>query len=73
LAFELLRIVYKFDMAHLIKITLDLIFSKDILLVIYTDFKLLYDCFIKLGITYKKRLIIDVICMREAYKRREIA
>jgi hypothetical protein len=60
-------------MAYLIKTTLDLILSKDILLVVYTNFKLLYNCLIKLGIAYKKRLIIDVICMQEAYKRREIA
>ena len=69
----MLRIVYRFDIAHLIKTTLDLILNKDILLIVYTDSKLLYDCLIKLRITYKKRLIIDVISMRKAYERREIA
>jgi hypothetical protein len=60
-------------MAYLIKTTLDLILNKDIPLIICTDSKSLYNCLVKLGITYKKRLIIDVISMREAYKRREIA
>jgi len=69
----LLRIVHGFNIAHLIKIILDLIFNKDILLVICTDSKSLYNCLVKLRITYKKRLIIDVICMQEAYKQREIA
>jgi len=69
----LLRIIHGFDMAYLIKTTLDLILNKDIPLIVYTDFKSLYNCFVKLGITQKKRLIIDVISMREAYKRKEIA
>jgi hypothetical protein len=73
LASKLLRIVHRFDMAHLVKTILDLILSKDIPLVVYTDSKSLYNCLVKLRITYKKRLIIDIISMREAYKRREIA
>jgi len=69
----LLRIVYKFDIAYLVKTTLNLILYKDIPLVIYTNSKSLYNCLVKLGITQEKRLMIDVISMREAYKRREIA
>jgi hypothetical protein len=60
-------------MAYLIKTILDLIFNKDVLLIVYTDSKSLYDCLVKLGITQEKRLIIDVISMRKAYKQREIA
>ena len=69
----MLRIVYKFDIAYLVKTTLNLILYKDIPLVIYTNSKSLYNCLVKLGITQEKRLMIDVISMREAYKRREIA
>ena len=65
--------VHRFDMAYLVKTTLNLILYKDILLIIYTDSKSLYNCLVKLGITQEKRLMIDVISMREAYKRREIA
>jgi hypothetical protein len=69
----LLGIVHGFDIAYLVKTTLDLILNKDIPLIIYTDSKSLYNCLVKLGIMQEKRLIIDVISIREAYKRREIA
>jgi len=60
--------VYGFDMAYLVKTMLDLIFNKDILLIVYTDSKSLYDCLVKLGIMQEKRLMIDVMSMREAYE-----
>jgi hypothetical protein len=60
-------------MVYLVKTTLDLILNKDILLIIYTDSKSFYNCLVKLGITQEKRLIIDIISIREAYKRKEIA
>jgi hypothetical protein len=60
-------------MAYLVKTTLDLILNKDIPLIIYTDSKSFYDCLVKLGIMQEKRLIIDVISIYKAYKRREIA
>jgi hypothetical protein len=69
----LLGIVYGFDIAYLVKTTLDLILNKDVPLIVCTDSKSLYNCLVKLGTTQEKRLIIDVISMREAYKRREIA
>jgi len=73
LASELLGMVYGFDIAYLVKTILNLILYKDIPLVICTDSKSLYNCLVKLGIIQEKRLIIDVISMREAYERREIA
>ena len=45
----------------------------DLPLVLYTDSKLLYKCLVKLGTTQEKRLIIDIICLCQAYKRKEIA
>jgi hypothetical protein len=42
-------------------------------LVLYTNSKSLYKCLVKLGTTQEKRLIIDIMCLRQAYKRREIA
>jgi hypothetical protein len=44
----------------------------DLLLVLCINSKLLYKCLVKLGITQEKRLIIDIICLRQAYKRKEI-
>ena len=64
----MLGIVHGFDIIYLVKTTLDLILNKDIPLIICTDSKSLYNCLVKLGITQEKRLIIDVISMREAYK-----
>ena len=43
-----------------------------ILLIIYTDSYSLYECLIKLGTTNKKRLIINIIALRQLYERREI-
>jgi hypothetical protein len=44
----------------------------DLPLVLCTDSKSLYECLVKLGTTQEKRLIIDIMCLRQAYKRREI-
>ncbi|EKD13313.1 polyprotein [Drepanopeziza brunnea f. sp. 'multigermtubi' MB_m1] len=41
--------------------------------IIATDSYLLYECLIKLGTTKEKRLIIDVIALRQSYERKEIA
>ena len=41
-------------------------------MVLYTDLKSLYDCLVKLGTTQEKRLMVDLMCLRQAYERREI-
>ena len=40
---------------------------------IYIDSFLLYKCLVKLGTTNEKRLMIDLMAIQQAYKRREIA
>jgi hypothetical protein len=40
--------------------------------VVCSDSKSLYNCLVKLSTTNKKRLIIDIISLRESYERREI-
>ena len=41
-------------------------------MVLYTDLKSLYDCLVKLGITQEKRLMVDLMCLCQAYKQHEI-
>ncbi|KAA6410313.1 MAG: Transposon Ty2-OR1 Gag-Pol poly [Lasallia pustulata] len=40
--------------------------------VLCIDSKSLYDCLVKLGITQEKRLMVDLMCLRQSYERREI-
>ena len=73
LASELYGMVYGFDMGASVKSTVDKMLGIELPLVVYTDSKSLYECLVKLGTTQEKRLIIDVMCLRQAYERREIA
>ncbi|KHJ31689.1 hypothetical protein EV44_g3301 [Erysiphe necator] len=73
LATELYALVNRFDSATTIKSTLERILCMQLPLIICTDSKSLYDCLVKLGTTRENRLMIDVICLREAYEKREIA
>jgi len=60
-------------MGALVKSTIDKVLGIDLPLILCTDSKSLYECLVKLGTTQEKRLIIDIMCLRQAYKRREIA
>jgi hypothetical protein len=73
LASELYGMVHGFDMGASIKATLEKILKIDLPLVLCTDSRSLYHCLVKLGTTQEKRLMIDVMCLRQAYERREIA
>jgi hypothetical protein len=55
-----------------VKSTIDKALEIEVPLVVYTDSKSLYECLVKLGTTREKRLMINVMCLRQAYKRREI-
>ena len=76
LASELYGMVGGFDNAIALGTTLKQIvrnFDIDqIPIVICTDSKSLYDCLVKLGTTMEKRLLIDVMSLRESYEKREI-
>ena len=41
-------------------------------IVVCTDSFSLYECLVKLGTTKEKRLMIDVMSLRESYQRREL-
>ena len=64
---------YSFNISAVIKAIVKLQFNISLPLIFYTNFKLIYKCLIKLGTTQEKKLIINVMYLRQSYKRREIA
>ena len=72
LASELYVIVVGFDIGSVIQTTSSGILSTEIPLVICTDSYSLYDYMTKLGSIVEKRLMIDIIGLRQSYERREI-
>jgi hypothetical protein len=77
LASEIYGIVGGVDMAIAINTTIKMITEQldlpQTLIVVYTDSYSLYECLVKLGTTKEKRLMIDIIALRQSYKCREIA
>lgn len=76
LASELYAMVQGIDMGIALSTTLDLISNQvdieSIPTVVCTDSFSLYECMVKLGTTKEKRLMIDIMAIRESYERREI-
>src|SRR5271167_1264851 len=73
LASELYALAHGFDIGAAIKSTIQKILQLEQLpLVLCTDSKSLYDCLVKLGTTQEKRLMVDLMCLRQSYERREI-
>ena len=62
-----------FDTACVIKHSLDKILREKVPLIICIDSRSLYECLVELGTTREKRLMIDIMAIRQAYERREIA
>jgi hypothetical protein len=52
---------YSFNISTLVKSIINKVLEIELLLVVYINSKLLYKCLIKLGITRKKYLIINII------------
>jgi hypothetical protein len=67
------------DMAKVLNTTIDMIIKQlgsehtEIPIVVCTDSYSLYECLVKLGTTKEKRLMIDIIGLRQSYERRKIA
>ena len=65
---------YGFDTGAMIKTTIKKILQlKRLPITLCTDSKSLYNCLVKLRTTQKKWLIVNLMCLRQSYKRREIA
>ncbi len=69
---ELYAMIHDFDVDSVLKAILTKMFDVFISLILATDSKSLYDCLVRLGITVEKRLMIDVMALRQSYERREI-
>ena len=76
LASEILGMVAGVDIAFAINTTLNQITKQldlpTVPIVVCTDSYSLYECLVKLGTTKEKRLMIDVMALRQSYERREI-
>ncbi|KAI9036662.1 uncharacterized protein KD926_001616 [Aspergillus affinis] len=72
LASELYAMAHGSDIAFAIKSTLDQILQTNIPIVLCTESKSLYDCLVRLGSTQEKRLMINIMYLRQAYKCRQI-
>jgi hypothetical protein len=76
LILEIYGMVGGVNMSFAIGFTLTIIIKQlglsTIPIIVYTDFYSLYECLVKLGTTKEKRLIIDIIIIRESYENREL-
>jgi hypothetical protein len=76
LASEIYGMVGGVDIAITINTTIKIITEQlgfpQTLIVVCTDSYSLYKCLVKLGSTQEKRLIIDIMALRQSYKQREI-
>jgi hypothetical protein len=74
LMIELYAMTHEFDADSVIKSIIQRIlniFSLSMLLL--TDSRSLYDCLVKLEITIEKRLMMNLMCLRQSYERKKIA
>jgi hypothetical protein len=62
-----------FDVEAIIKSTIERMLHISLSLILFTDSKSLYDCLVKLDTIAEKKLMIDLMCLRQLYERREIA
>src|SRR5436190_23880544 len=69
--------VHGVDIAIAINTTLKMITKQigimEIPTIICTDSLSLYECMVKLGTTKEKRLMIDIMAIRQSYERRELS
>jgi hypothetical protein len=74
LKIKLFAMIHDFDVDSMLKIILiKMLFLKiSILLILVIDSKSLYDCLVRLEITVEKRLMMNVMTLRQSYERREI-
>jgi hypothetical protein len=64
------------NIAYVISSTLNMVTKQldlsMILIIVCTNSYSLYECLVKLGTTKEKRLMIDIMAIRQSYERREL-
>jgi hypothetical protein len=64
------------NIAYIIGFTLNIVIKQldlsTIPIIIYIDSYSLYECLVKLSTTKEKRLIINIMAIRQSYKQREL-
>jgi len=63
---------YRFDHGAVLKSIIEKILQVELPLILYIDSKSLYEYLVKLGSTQEKRLMVNLIYLRQLYKRRII-
>jgi hypothetical protein len=69
---KLYTMTNEFDADSVIKSIIQRVFNIFLSMILLIDSRSLYDCLVKLEITSEKRLMIDLMCFRQSYERREI-
>ncbi len=69
---KLYAMTNEFDADSIIKSIIQRIFNIFLSMILLIDSKSLYDCLVKLDITSEKRLMIDLMCLRQSYERKKI-
>jgi hypothetical protein len=64
--------IHDFDVDSVLKAILIKMLDTFISLILVIDSKSLYDCLVRLDIIVKKRLMMNVMTLRQSYERREI-
>jgi hypothetical protein len=72
LAAKLYAMTNAFDADSVIKSIIQRKFNIFLSMILLTDSRSLYDSLVKLEITSEKRFMIDLMCLRQSYERREI-
>ena len=70
---KLFAMTQRFDVASMLKSSIEKMLQIFLSMIICTDSKSLYDCLVRLSSTVEKRLMVDIMCLRESYERKEIA
>ncbi len=64
--------IHDFDVDSMMKAILTKMFDNLISLIFVTDSKSLYDCLVRLNIIVEKRLMMNVMTLKQSYERHEI-